>query len=224
MIILNRQEPNRLPFLLQLLQLEGDYPTVRQQILIQSLTSFPLTQKIKTRDNRNNIGTRPEIGLLFTFESNTYSIETTMHLLFINCSNAIRNFSVDLDLQPQKCHVLSKSQQKSVIYFSSFCQNSTYGACFISDGYLCYCGYPKKNQSSCLSYQRRYITCNYCQNQGHCVQGDLTNEDQLCLCFVLSVSQVFCASFHRVVSLSRWSFCLRKQTGLVDISSDRVSY
>ncbi|CAF1287381.1 unnamed protein product, partial [Didymodactylos carnosus] len=81
--------------------LAGDYPTIRQQILIPPLSSFPLVRTIKTRDFRDNIGLPPEIGLLSTFKPNTHSIETTMYLLFINCSNAIRNFSVDLDLYPQ---------------------------------------------------------------------------------------------------------------------------
>lgn len=182
-IRLNRQEPNKSPLLLQLLQLAGDYPTIRQQILVQSLTLFPLLQTIKTRDYRNLTGVPPEIGLLFTFESNTHSVETTIHLLFINCSNAIRNFSVDLDLQPQKCHVLPANQRASVTFSPSFCKNSTYGTCFIIDGYLCYCGYPQKNQSNCLSYQRRYSTCSFCQHTGHCVRGDLTNKtDFACVC------------------------------------------
>ena len=49
--------------------------------------------------------------------------------------------------------------------------------------YRCYCDYPENDQHECLSYQRRYETCNYCQNQGHCIRGDLTNRtDFACLC------------------------------------------
>ncbi|CAF1266508.1 unnamed protein product [Adineta steineri] len=155
-ISLQRQNPNQSPFLLQLLQLTGDYPTIRQQILVQSLTSFPLIQTIKTRDRIRIIGEQPEIGLLFTFEPNAHSIETTLYLLFINCSNVMRNFSVDLDQQLNKCHVLPENQRHAVTLFGNFCQSFTYGTCFISDGYLCYCGYPNKNHSNCLSYQRRY--------------------------------------------------------------------
>ncbi|CAF1184106.1 unnamed protein product [Adineta steineri] len=155
-IRLHRQEPNQSPFLLQLLQLTGDYPTIRQQILVQSLTSFPLIQMIKTRDGTYAVGEQPEIGLLFTFEPNAHSIETTLYLLFINCSNEMRNFSVNLDQQVNKCHVLPENQKHAVTLFGNFCQSFTYGSCFISDGYLCYCGYPNKNQSNCLSYQRRY--------------------------------------------------------------------
>ncbi|CAF1324534.1 unnamed protein product [Adineta steineri] len=155
-ISLHRQESNQSPFLLQLLQLTGDYPTIRQQILVQPLTSFPLIQTIKTRDGTYEIGEQPEIGLLFTFESNAHSIESTLYLLFINCSNAMRNFSVDLDQQLNKCHVLPENQKHAVALFGNFCQSFTYGTCFISDGYLCYCGYPNKNHSNCLSYQRRY--------------------------------------------------------------------
>ncbi|CAF1195768.1 unnamed protein product [Adineta steineri] len=182
-ISLHRQEPNQSPFLLQLLQLAGDYPKIRQQILIQPQTSFPLTKTIKTRDSRFTIGEQPEIGLLFTFQQNAHSIETTLYLLFINCTNAMRNFSVDLDLQLNKCHVLPDDQKHAVTLFGNFCHSFIYGTCFISDGYLCYCGYPNKNQSNCLSYQRRYTVCSYCQNQGHCVQGDLTNRtDSACVC------------------------------------------
>ncbi|CAF4079021.1 unnamed protein product, partial [Adineta steineri] len=155
-IRLHRQEPNQSPFLLQLLQLTGDYPTIRQQILIQPLTPFPLVKTIKTRDLHYVIGERPEIGLLFTFESNAHSIESTLYLLFINCSNAMRNFSVDLDLQLNKCRVLPENQKHAVTLFGNFCRSFIYGTCFISDGYLCYCGYPNKNHSNCLSYQRRY--------------------------------------------------------------------
>ncbi|CAF3651445.1 unnamed protein product [Adineta steineri] len=155
-ISVQRQEPNQSPFLLQLLQLTGDYPTIRQQILVQSLTSFPLIQMIKTRDGTYAVGEQPEIGLLFTFETNAHSIETTLYLLFINCSNEMRNFSVNLDQQVNKCHVLPENQKHAVTLFGNFCQSFTYGSCFISDGYLCYCGYPNKNQSNCLSYQRRY--------------------------------------------------------------------
>ncbi|CAF4083547.1 unnamed protein product [Adineta steineri] len=179
-ISLHRQEPNQLPFLLQLLQLTGDYPTIRQQILVQSLTSFPLIQTIKTRDGYYAIGEQPEIGLLFTFEPNAHSIETTLHLLFINCSNAMRNFSVDLDQQLNKCHVLPENQRHAVTLFGNFCQSFTYGTCFISDGYLCYCGYSNKNHSNCLSYQRRYTVCSYCQNQGYCIQDEAFGKTNDC--------------------------------------------
>ncbi len=46
-IILNRQEPNHSPFLVQLLHLTGNYPTVRHQILLQPFTSFSLIKTIK---------------------------------------------------------------------------------------------------------------------------------------------------------------------------------
>ncbi|UJR12145.1 hypothetical protein I4U23_016322 [Adineta vaga] len=182
-IVLNRQEPNESPFLIQLLQLTGNYPTIRHQILIQPLTSFPLIKTIKTRDKRDYIGPLPEIGLLYSFESYTNSIQSTLYLLFINCTNNLRNFTIDLDLQAQECHELPKDEQQPVALFPEFCNNLTYGICFAYDGYLCYCNYLKSNQSNCLSYQRTYITCNYCQNQGHCVQGDLTNRtDFICVC------------------------------------------
>ena len=183
-IVFNRQEPNQSPFLVQLLQLTGNYPTIRHQILIQPSTVFPLIKTIKTRDRRVNIGALPDIGLLFSFESYEKSVkESTLHLLFINCSDSIRNFTVDLDLQPQKCLVVPENERHSVSLFPHFCHNSTYGTCFISDGYLCYCNYPNKNQSNCLSYQRKYTTCNYCGNEGHCIQGDLTNRtDFVCVC------------------------------------------
>ncbi|CAF1296584.1 unnamed protein product [Adineta ricciae] len=202
-IVLNRQEPNELPFLVQLLQLTGNYPTIRHQIIIQPFTSFPWIKTIKTRDKRDYVGSLPEIGLLYSFESYADSVRNTLYLLFINCTNDIRNFTVDLDLQAQKCHEFSTEEQHFVAVFPEFCHNFTYGACFAYDGYLCYCNYSNGNQSNCLSYQRRYITCDYCQNQGHCVQGDLTNKtDFVCVC-PKCVTGVLCQ-----FSLSRFSISL----------------
>ena len=182
-IIFNRQEPNQSPFLVQLLQLSGNYPTVRHQILLRPSTSFPLMKTIRTRDRRTNIGPLPEIGLLFSFESHTNVVKSTLFLLFINCSDAVQNFTVDLDRQPQRCFTLPENERHHVALFPLFCRNEYYGTCFISDGYLCYCDYPYKNQSNCLSYQQKYTSCHYCQNQGHCVQGDLLNKtDFVCVC------------------------------------------
>ncbi|UJR19224.1 hypothetical protein I4U23_022353 [Adineta vaga] len=67
-IILNRQEPNESPFLIQSLQLTGNYPTIRYQILIQPLALVALIKTIKTRDKRDLIGPLPEIGLLYSFK------------------------------------------------------------------------------------------------------------------------------------------------------------
>ncbi|UJR19685.1 hypothetical protein I4U23_022819 [Adineta vaga] len=104
-ISVHRNEPNQQLFLLQLLQLAGDYPTIRQQILIPPSTSFPLIQTIKTRDDRYQIAMLPEIGLLFTFESTMNSIESTLYLLFINCSDQLKGmpllyFIVSVKISP----------------------------------------------------------------------------------------------------------------------------
>lgn len=182
-IALHRQLPNRSPFLLQLLQLVGDYPTIRQQILIRPFTQFPLIETIKTRDIRSDMGKLPEIGLLYVFESNLYSIERTLFLLFLNCSHASRNYTVDLDLQPYRWYVLAEKERHSVTLFPSYCLNQTYGSCFLSQSYLCYCHYSNISRSDCLSYEQRYTNCTYCSNRGQCVQGDLANKaDFICIC------------------------------------------
>ena len=202
-ITFHRQLSNKLPFLVQLLQLVGDYPTIRQQILIRPFTQFPVIETIKTRDFRNNIGRLPQFGLLFTFEPNAYSVESILHLLFINCSSAPRNYTIDLDFQLHRCHVLSDNERYSVTLFRSFCLNSTYGSCFLSQSYLCYCDHSNISHSDCLSYEQRYMSCTYCSNRGHCVQGDLVNKtDFVCIC-PKCVTGLLCQ-----FSLSRFSISL----------------
>jgi hypothetical protein len=147
-----------LPLLLQLLKISSDYPRVRQQILVHPSIDFPITITIKTRDMRNAQGALPEIGLLFTFQPLVRSVDIILHLLFINCSTALRNYTVDLDVQPQKCRSLNKIEFHSVTLLRSFCQKSVRDPCFQLDGYICYCSSQTIKKSECISYHQRHTT------------------------------------------------------------------
>ena len=180
---MHRQEPNPLPYLLQLLELSTDYPRVRQQILVHPFTRFPIVQMIKTRDSKNIQIVVPEIGLLFTFERRLQSVDIALHLLYINCSRSLRNYTVDLDAQPQRCRWLNKDEFHSLTMLRNFCQAAVRDPCFLVEGYICYCSSPTIGQSQCISYHQRFTTCRHCLNQGYCAQGDLRNQsDFACVC------------------------------------------
>ncbi|CAF3980544.1 unnamed protein product, partial [Adineta steineri] len=99
MLTLNKRKPNEEAFLLQLLKISHDYPKLRQQILIPKSTYFPITFIINSRDSLYNI-TVPEISLLYTYERQRDSVTVHLSMLYVNCSNSLRNFTVDLNSQP----------------------------------------------------------------------------------------------------------------------------
>ena len=182
-ITMHRRESNQLPFLLQLLKISSDYPRVKQQILVRASTIFPSITRIKTFDVRNAPRTLPEIGLLYKFEPQTRSISIILHLLFINCSESLRNYTVDLDIQPQRCQSLSSVDFHSVKNLQDFCRRTDRNSCFHLEGYICYCNSQTNERSECISYHQRQTDCRHCLNQGYCVQGDLRNRsDFVCVC------------------------------------------
>ncbi|CAF1208087.1 unnamed protein product, partial [Didymodactylos carnosus] len=183
MIVMHRQKSNQLPFLLQLLKISADYPRLKQQILIHPSTNFPISTIIKTRDVRNAQEAIPEIGLFFTFEPLVRSVDIILHLLYINCSNSPRNYTVDLDVQPQRCRSLKETELRSIKLLRIFCQESARDPCFLLQHYICYCSSQMIPKSECISYHQRHTACTHCYNQGYCVQGDLQNKsDFICIC------------------------------------------
>ena len=183
MITMYRQKSNQLPFLFQFLKISSDYPRIKQQILVRAWTVFPSVRTIKTYDVRNAPRTLPEIGLSYTFEPQKRSIDIVLHLLFINCSEPLRNYTVDLDIQPQPCRSLSSTDFHSVKYLQDFCRRTNRSSCFRIEGYICYCHFSTNERSECISYQQRQTDCRHCLNQGYCVQGDLRNRsDFVCVC------------------------------------------
>jgi len=99
-IYMYRQDPNELPFLIQLLKMSADYPIVRQQILVRALTNFPFTTVVKNYDENGKLRFIPDIGLLFAFQPRLRSVDIAFHLLYVNCTDASRNYTVDLDIHP----------------------------------------------------------------------------------------------------------------------------
>ncbi|CAF1935185.1 unnamed protein product [Rotaria magnacalcarata] len=182
-IVLTKKVTNDQPLLLQLLKISSDYPRVRQQLLIPSFTLYPTIQVINTLDARHKQGAVPEIALLYTFHPKTAFVDIMRSLLYINCSNLVRNVTIDLDTQAQRCHPLNEHMhQYSVKVFHTFCLQSKFHPCFYSENYMCYCNVIV-NRSECISYQQRNIACTHCINQGYCAQGDLQNRsDFACIC------------------------------------------
>ncbi|CAF4093851.1 unnamed protein product [Adineta steineri] len=179
MLMLNRRKPNEEAFLLQLLKIYQDYPKLRQQMLIPKLTSFPISFIISTRDLTYNI-TLPEIGLLYTYGRQRDFVAVHLSMLYINCSNSLRNFTADLNSQPTQCK--SISTRSPMILLNTFCWQSEVQSCFYSQNYICYCK-RKTNRSECLSYEQRDVQCGHCLNQGYCIQGNLRNSsDFACVC------------------------------------------
>ena len=139
-LVLYLHEPNDQPFLLQLLKFSSSYPRLKQQILIPALSKFPLERFVNTRDVRSLQQVMPEIGLLYTFERLTYSVEMTLHLLYVNCSNKVLNLSIDLDRQLQRCHSLDREERDiSVKLYHTLCRQLAFRPCFYSKNYVCYC-------------------------------------------------------------------------------------
>ncbi|CAF4195411.1 unnamed protein product, partial [Adineta steineri] len=179
MLMLNRRKSNEEAFLLQLLKISQDYPKLRQQVLIPKLTSFPITLIINSKDSVYN-NTLPEIGLLYTYERQRDFVIVHLSMLYINCSNRLRNFTVDLNSQPSQCKSISTRSPMTLL--NTFCWQSEVQSCFYSQNYICYCK-MKTNRSECLTYEQRDVQCSHCLNQGYCIQGNLRNSsDFACVC------------------------------------------
>ena len=183
-IFLNRELPNPYPFLLQFLELSWSaYPIVWSQILLYSSTQFPTKRHIDrafyTAENRN----MPQIGLLFMFQPQLRTVARTLHILLVNCSNKTLNYTVNLDKDPLSCSFLNEREGSLVKRYHSFCQRSLTTSCFYSRRYLCFCNGPTSNRSECIPYVQQNIDCDYCLNEGYCVQGDLHNKSNFaCVC------------------------------------------
>ncbi|CAF2947360.1 unnamed protein product [Rotaria sp. Silwood2] len=178
-LVLNQQKTNEQALLLQLLKFSSDYPRLRQQILVSKSTDFPVLGLINLRDTRNKRSV-PEMGLLYTFEPQTVFVAIHLSILYINCSNTLRNLSIDLDLQPLQCTEIFEHPSAKI--FHTFCRRSDYRPCFYTKNYVCYCS-EKTNRSECMSYEQRNMDCSYCINQGYCIQGNLQNRsDFACVC------------------------------------------
>ncbi|CAF2106989.1 unnamed protein product [Rotaria magnacalcarata] len=183
LLTINRNKSDKLPYLFQLLKITSDYPRVRQQVLVYPSTTFPFSTRIKMNDPRNTKENLPEIGLLFTFEPLERSVDIILHLVYINCSTIFRNLSVDLDTRLHRCDPLQETELQSIKYLKNFCQKSIRDGCFLLKDYICYCNSSMIQQTECISYHQRQISCTYCYNQGYCVQGDLRNKsDFTCVC------------------------------------------
>jgi hypothetical protein len=152
---------------------------------------------------RNSQGAIPEIGLLFTFEQHERLVDIILHLVYINCSIQLRNYTIDLDIQPQRCPSLSQTTFHSLALLRSFCEESVSDHCFVLEGSICYCSSQTIKQSEWISYHQRHTTCTHCLNHGYCIQGDLQNKnDFACVC-PKCVSEKLCQ-----FSTSRFSISL----------------
>ena len=182
-ITIYRKQTSSLPFLIQLLKISSDYPSIRQQILVPPLTNFPSVTSLKLTDSRNKNEPIPEIALLFTFERREQSVDMILHLPYINCSKTIHNVSIDLSVQQHRCRSIEETKLRSVKDLRVFCRNATRDGCFLLKHYICYCNSSAIQKSECISYHQRQTSCGHCYHQGYCVQGDLRNKsDFTCVC------------------------------------------
>ena len=180
---ISHNQSSPLPFLFQLLRKSSDYPVIHQQILIHPATNFPVHKLIRIKGQANARDPIPEIGLAFTFEPSKRSVTTVLHLLYINCSKSIMNLTVNLNTQLDRCRSLKDSELSSIKLLLSACQRLDNSSCFQWKNYICYCNTSTVPQSACIPYHQRQMSCPYCFNQGHCVQGDLLNvTDYTCVC------------------------------------------
>lgn len=169
------------PFVLQLLKFSSDYPRLRQQLLVSSLFQFPIVRTIDTQDLKNKEGSVTEIGLLYTFNRTLSTIASSMSLLYVNCSNTLRNLTVDLDTQPRLCRPIEEPSSPAQL-LHTYCRVKDAYPCFYTTSYVCYCD-TTNNGSECISYRQREIFCSHCLNQGLCAQGDLQNRSDFeCIC------------------------------------------
>ncbi|CAF4520932.1 unnamed protein product, partial [Rotaria magnacalcarata] len=183
LMFIHRNESNEYPILLQLLKIRTDYTNVRQQILISASMNFPINRTMNTNNALYKQNGPPEVGLLFAFQPEKRSVKIIVHLLFVNCSPSIQNYSVDLSRQLRRCRLLNGTERQLVTHFHKYCREPICETCFMSESYLCYCNLKAINRSECMPYQQRNIVCPHCLNQGLCVQGDLQNKsDFVCVC------------------------------------------
>ena len=213
-LVLQGRERNDQSFLLQLLKFSSSYPRLRQQLLIQAKSKFPIERVINTWDSRSLSHVVPEVGLLYTFERRTESVEMTLHLLYVNCTNKLLNVSIDLDTQLRRCHSLDEDAHgASVKLYHTFCRQLSFRPCFYSKNYVCYCN-EVTNRSECLSYRQRSTACSHCINRGRCIQGDLQNRsDFMCICpqcvtgFLCQFSSIrFSISLEILIERTAWHY------------------
>ena len=211
-IVLQLKEPNQYPFLIQLLKFSSDYPRLRQQMLIPARTEFPISLSMNTFERKSPQGAVPEIGLLYTFNARETLVEIQLNFLLINCTNSVRNYTVDLDRQLQKCHSLHDDPRRDLVkLYHTLCRESKFNPCFYSTNYVCYCS-TSTNRSECISYQQIGIECQHCINQGYCVQADLQNRsDFVCICpkcvtgdLCQFSSSPFSISLEMLIEMTRW--------------------
>jgi hypothetical protein len=212
LLILTSEQPiTNSSFVVQLLKFSIDYPRPRQQFLVSSPVQFPIIRKIDIRDIRHKNGSVPEIGLLYTFHRISDHVLATMSLLYINCTNTLRNLTIDLDTQLRLCRPISSPSPPAQL-LHTYCHRTDFSLCFFTNSYICYCS-TLHNGSECISYQQRGISCSHCLNQGFCAQGDIQNRtDFECICPLCVTGDLcqftlnrFSVSFEWLIEKSRWN-------------------
>jgi hypothetical protein len=202
---------NSHPLVIQLLKFSSDYPRLRQQLLVSSLFRFPIVRTIDTRDTPQKPISIPDIGLLYTFNRTSSRVLSFMSLLYINCSNELRNLTVDLDTEPRLCHSIEEPSPPAQ-YLHTYCRTKDTYACFYTNSYICYCS-TTNNRSECISYRERETSCSHCLNQGFCAQGDLQNRSDFeCICPVCVTGDLcqfslkrFSVSFEWLIEKTQWA-------------------
>ena len=183
LLLIHRNTSISSPFLIQLLKVSSDYPVIRKRILLHPATNFPTQRYIRTYAQRNLTETPPEIGVLLTFESLKYQVNSRFHSLYMRCASGSRNVTVDLDVEPQQCRRLHDNEYSSTKNVLKICGTSTDESCYLWMNYLCTCATTETERHNCIYYDERQTSCSYCYNQGYCVQGDLYNSsDFVCVC------------------------------------------
>jgi hypothetical protein len=182
-LTLHRRTPNQLPFVLQLLDTSSHYPTVRNQILIPQSTHFPSERPISLFGFQRIKFAAPQMGLIFTFQIQSSTVDAILHIMYINCSTSQLKFTIDLDMIPQRCLSVDSDEYYLIKQFHLYCQQSLETNCFYSQHYLCYCNTRNVNRSECIPYVQQKLSCDYCLHQGYCATGDLHNKsDFTCIC------------------------------------------
>jgi hypothetical protein len=171
-----------LPYLIQLLKMSNGYPRLKQHIIVWP-NQLPLRQSLATHDFEFRLGNVPDIGLLYMFKKMPTDIESQLSLLYVNCSNKIRNLSVSLS-DAKRCRQVQGLDAYAQRLHVNCAKADT--PCFYTDHYVCYCtdSSMHKSRSECISYyQDSSTSCKYCTNRGLCLKGDLQNiNDFVCIC------------------------------------------
>ena len=198
-LVLHQSQSNDQPFLIQLLKLSSNYPRIRQQLIIEASSRFPVKRSIITHDKRKKMdGVLPEIGLLYKFTPQVDFVEIILNILYINCSKELFDLTLNLDTQLQQCYPLSSDTHSlSVEHYHTYCRVPRSYSCFYSTNYVCYCS-SLTNRSECISHSQYSIPCSHCINQGICIQGDLQNKsDFACVCPKCATGSLCQFSFKR---------------------------